>query len=87
MVFGNAPVISQEALASCRAEITDEWLDFMADRYRRLAIRYWTGVEFHKYLFYPEVLECEADKKRCYKAFWLIDSEDDQCGIVVTTTN
>lgn len=86
MVFGNAPVISDEALASCRAEITDEWLDFMGERYRRLAIRYWTGVEFHKYLFYPEVLECEADKLRGYVAFRLVDS-DDTVGLAVSTTN
>ena len=77
------PVISQEALASCRAIITDEWLDFMGDRYRRLAIRYWTGVEFHKYLFYPEVLEAEADKKRRYVAMRLTTRGCDR-GVVAT---
>ena len=84
MIRENAPTISHEALASCRAIITDEWLDFMGERYRRLAIRYWTGVEFQKYLFYPEVLQREADKKRCYKAFRLVHFQG-EC--VATTTN
>ena len=90
MVFGNAPVISDEALealAGCRRVLTDEYLDYMGNRYRRLAIGYWTGVSFYSYLIHPETLEAEADRKRCYKAFRLIDSDDDQCGIVVTTTN
>lgn len=80
----NFPEISAEALAGCRQIITDEWLDFMGERFRRLGIRYWTGAEFHKYLFYPEVLECEADKKRCYKAFRLVHFKG-EC--VATTTN
>ena len=82
-----APVVSDEALAGCRRVLTDEYLDYMGNRYRRLAIGYWTGVSFYSYLIHPETLEAEADRKRCYKAFRLIDSDDDQCGIVVTTTN
>jgi hypothetical protein len=87
MIRADAPTISDEALASCRAIITDEWLDFMGERYRRLGIRYWTGVEFHKYLLCPEVIEAEAEKKRSYVAFRLVDSDDETSGLVVSTTN
>lgn len=72
MIREDAPTISDEALASCRTIITDEWLDFMGERFRRLGIRYWTGVEFHKYLLCPEVIEREADKKRGYLAGHLL---------------
>lgn len=80
----SAPIISEESLASCRAIITDEWLDWMADRYRRLGIHYWTGVEFHKYLLCAEPLEAEADRKRRYLAMRLTVRGCDM-GIMATT--
>lgn len=79
-----APVISDEALANCRRVLTDEYLDYMGNRYRRLAIGYWTGVSFHSYLIHPETLEAEADKKRRYLAMRLTVRGCNQ-GVVVTT--
>jgi len=75
-----SPVISDQALAHCRQVLTDERLEYLGDRYRRLAIRYWTGVDFHKYLLYPEALDAEADRKRKCMACTIRD-------LVVTTTN
>lgn len=77
-------VVSDEALAHCRQVLTDQRLDYMAERFRRLAIRYWTGAEFHKYLLYPETLEAEADRKRGYVAFRVRHCGGDS---VVATTN
>ena len=82
-----APVISAEALAGCREVLTDERLDYLGERYRRLGIRYWTGVEFHKYLLHPEALEAEADRRRCYVAFKLVGNDDETYELVVSTTN
>jgi len=79
-----SPVISDEALASCRRMLTDEYLDYMGYRYRRLAIRFWTGAEFHQYLLHPEALDAEADRKRGYVAFRVLHPGGDS---VVATTN
>ncbi len=77
-------IVSDEAVTSCRQVLTDERLDYLGERYRRPAIRYWTGVEFHKYILFPDSIDAEADRKRQFVAFRAI------CGghnLVVTTTN
>lgn len=84
MIRENAPTISDDALAHCRQVLTDERLDYLGERFRRLAIRYWTGAEFHQYLLHPEALDAEADRKRGYVAFRVLHPGGDS---VVATTN
>jgi len=57
-------ILSNESLASCREILTDERLDYLADRYLMHSVRHYTGVPFHKYLNHPDQFDRMAEYMR-----------------------
>lgn len=57
------PTISDQALANCREELTDERLEYLGERYRSLAI-YQMDIPFHKYLNHPDQFDRMAKMVR-----------------------
>lgn len=67
MIREDAPTIGNESLAACREILTDERLDYLADRYITRSVRHYTGVPFHKYLHHPEHFDRMAEHMRKHK--------------------
>lgn len=57
-------ILSNESLASCREILTDERLDYLADRFLMHSVRHYTGIPFHKYLDHPDEFDRMADYMR-----------------------